>query len=217
MIKKSFAVLGAGRFGRSIAEALYTIGEEVLVIDKNETAAEAVAENVTQTVIGNYSEEAVLRAAGVQNVDTVIIASSSDVKSSILAAVILREMGVKYIIARAADKTHAKILEKIDVDTVIMPERDMGERLAHKLTSSNFLEYIELSDSFSIAEVNCPSKFFHKTIKDIDIRNKYKVNIIAIENNGEVNAAPMPGTKLRSHDVLIIIGSNKDIEDFKNL
>lgn len=217
MTKKSFAVLGAGRFGRSVAEALYGMGEEVLVIDKDESVVEAVADEVTQAVIGNYCEEAVLRAAGVQNVDTVIIASSNDIQSSILAAVILREMGAKYVIARAADKIHAKILEKIDVDMVIMPERDMGERLAHKITSTNFLEYIELSESFSIAEVNCPPKFVNKTIKDVDIRNKYGLNIIAIENSGSVNVSPMPETKFCSGDVLIVVGTNKEIEDLKTL
>lgn len=217
MKKKSFAVLGAGRFGRSVAQALYGIGEEVLVIDKDEGVAESLANEVTQAVIGNYCEEAVLRAAGVQNVDTVIIASSGDIKSSILAAVTLREMGAKYVIARAADKMHAKILEKIDVDMVIMPERDMGERLAHKITSTNFLEYIELSDSFSIAEVNCPAKFINKTIKDVDIRNKYGVNIIAVENAGNVNVSPKPETKMRTGDVLILVGTNKEIEYLKTL
>ncbi len=127
----------------------------------------------------------------------------------------MREMGAKYIIARAADKMHAKILEKIDVDMVILPERDMGERLAHKITSTNFLEYIELSDSFSIAEVKCPSKFFGKTIRGIDMRNKYGLNIIAIENNGQVNVSPMPETKFRADDVLIVVGPNKEIEDLK--
>ncbi len=215
MAKKSFAVLGAGRFGRSIASVLYEMGEEVLVIDKDENVAESIANEVTQAVIGNYCEESVLRAAGVQNVDSVIIASSSDIKSSILAAVTLRDLGAKYIIARASDKTHAKILEKIDVDMVIMPERDMGERLAHKITSTNFLEYIELSDSFSIAEVKCPSRFIHKTIRDINIRNKYGVNIIAIENGGEVQVSPMPEMKFRTGDVLIVIGTNKDIEELR--
>jgi len=219
MKKKSFAVLGAGRFGRSLATALDDMGEEVIIIDKSEAVMDAVAKMDTaiQTVIGNYADENVLKAAGVRNVDTVIIAASSDLSTSILAAVTLKEMGIKDIIAKASDKVHAKILEKLGVDMVIMPEHDMGKRLASKITSSNFLEYIEVSDSFSIAEINCPRKFFNKSIKDIDIRNKYGLNIIAIENNGDVNISPKPDEKFKDKDVLIVVGSNADIEKLKGL
>jgi len=215
--EKSFMILGAGRFGRSIARTLYKLGNEVFVIDEDEDIIEDIADEVTHAVIGDCCDEVVLRTAGVNNFDMVIVALSEDMKSSILATVTLKELGAKYVIARATDKTHMKILEKIGADMVIMPEQEMGERLANKITSSKFLDYIELSDKYSIAEVDCPAKWVGKTFKELDVRGKHRINVIAVEHDEELMIIPGPDYRICENDIFVTIGSNDDIRNIKNL
>lgn len=217
MANKSFMVLGAGRFGRSVAETLSKLGNEVFVIDENEDVIEDIADKVTHAVIGDCCDEAVLRTAGVNNFDVVIVALSENMKSSILATVTLKELGAKQIIARATDRTHEKILEKIGADMVILPETEMGEKLAHKITSSKFLDYIELSDKYSIAEIESPSKWVGKTLSELDVRGKYKINIIAVEHDGELTIIPGANYKICEDDIFVAVASNEDIQNLKKL
>ncbi|MCX7715507.1 MAG: TrkA family potassium uptake protein [Clostridia bacterium] len=215
MSKKSFMILGAGRFGISLAETLSKLGHEVFVIDSDEDVVQNVSETVTHAIIGDCCDESVLRSVGVSNFDTVIVALSENMKSSILATVLLKELNAKYIIARAIDKTHMKILEKIGADMVVMPETEMGEKLAYQITSSKFLDYIELSDKFSIAEIACPPKWIDKTLAELNVRGKYGINVIAVEHNEEIKIIPDPDYKIRAKDIFVVIGSNDDIQALK--
>lgn len=217
MAKKNFMILGAGRFGSSLAKTLVNLGNEVLIVDENPDVVQTISESVTHAIIGDCSDEGVLRSLGVSNFDTVIVALSENMKSSILATVTLKELGANYVIARATDRTHAKILEKIGAEKVIMPENEMGERLAHQITSSKFLDYIELSDQFSIAEIPCLHKWISKTLRDLDLRGKYKINVIAVEHNDNIEIMQDSDYRVQPGDMFVVIGHNDDIHRLQNL
>lgn len=216
MANKSFMILGAGRFGRSLAETLVHLGNEVAIVDEDEDIIQDIADNVTHAFIGDCSDENALKAFGVSNYDTVVVALSENMTASILATVTLKELNAKYIIARAIDNTHKKILEKIGADMIVMPEHEMGKKIAHQITSSKFLDYIELSDKYSIAEIECPSKWMSKTLKELDIRGKYKINVIAVERDDQI-IIPNAEYKFNTSDILVTLGNNKDIHFLQSL
>lgn len=215
MAKKSFLVLGAGRFGTSVAITLDKLGQEVCVIDKDEDAVQDISGKVTHCIIGDCCDEAVLKSIGAPNFDTVIVALSQDMQASILITVILKEIGVKHVMSRAQDDIHRKILEKIGADEVLMPEQQMGDKLAHRLASVKRLNDLELSDEFSVAQIECPAKWVGKNPITLDVRNKYGINIIAVERGDEVRLAIMGDDKFKKDDVLVIVGRNEDIEAIK--
>ena len=155
--KKQFAVLGLGRFGRSIARTLSENGAEVLAVDNDMELVQDISEYVTHAVMADITDETDLRNLGLGNFDVVIIATGSHLESSVLAVLLAKEMGVPYVIAKALDENHKKILEKIGVDRVILPEREMGVHIANKLLYGNFFELTEISDDVSIAEEKYPS------------------------------------------------------------
>lgn len=210
-MKKSFAVLGLGRFGQSIAKTLYELGHEVLVIDESEEIIQAISGYVTHAIEGDCTDESVLSAVGVRNFDVAVVAIGQDIQSSILVTVMLKDMGVKYVVAKAQSMIHAKILSKVGADRVIFPERDMGIRVAHMLTDVNFVDFIELSEDYSIVEINCPQKWVGKTLRELDVRAKYGINIMAIKNGGDINVSPQSEQILSDGDILIMIGANKDL------
>lgn len=212
MAKKSFLVLGAGRFGRSVALTLDRLGQEVCVIDKESDIIQDIAENVTHSIIGDCCDEAVLKSIGAQNFDTVIVALSQDMQASILITVLLKELGVPHVMARAQDDIHRKILEKVGADEVIMPEQQMGDKLAHRLSSIKMLKDLELSDEFSVVQIVCPPKWVGKNPITLDVRNKYGINIIAVERGDEVKLAITGSDKFLKTDVLVVVGKNEDIE-----
>lgn len=212
MAKKSFMIMGAGRFGTSIAETLYRLGNEVFVIDENEDVIDEISDKVTHAIIGDCCDEKVLKTLGVSNFDTVIISMSENMKSSILATVLLKELGAKFVIARAADKMHMKILEKIGADMVVLPEKEIGEKLAYQITSSKFLDYIELSDKYSIAEIVCPAKWLDKTLSELNIREKYGINIMAVERSDQIMIIPPPDYRAKAKDIFVVIGENDNIQ-----
>lgn len=212
MARKSFLVLGAGRFGTSVSLTLKRLGQEVCVIDENSEVIQDMAEQVTHAIIGDCCDEAVLKSVGVSNFDVVIVSLSQNMQTSILATVLTKEMGAKYVIARAQDDMHRKILEKVGADEVIMPELEMGGKLAHRLSSVKRLNDLELSDEFSVVQIKCPSKWIGKDPISLDIRNKYGLNVIAIERGEEIKLAVTGSDKFRREDVIVIIGKNEDIE-----
>lgn len=140
-----------------------------------------------------------------------IVAIGSNIQSSILISMIVKELGVKHVVAKAQSELHAKLLYKIGVDRVVFPERDMGIRLAHNLVSSNVLDFIELSSDYSIVEMAALDEWQGKTLKDLDFRRKYGLNVIAIKRNGEMNVSPRAEEKIEENDVLVVIGDNERI------
>lgn len=216
VIKKQFAVLGLGRFGRSIAKTLSENGAEVLAVDKNMELVQDIAEYVTHAVIADITDEMDLRNLGLGNFDVVIIGTGSHLESTVLAILLAKEMGVPYVIAKALDENHKKILEKIGVDRVILPEREMGIHIANKLLYGNFFELTEISDDVSIAEVVPKKEWIGKSIIESDIRAKYDLNIIAIRQQEDIIASPKPTYVIQQNDILIVLGENINIQNFLN-
>ncbi|MDQ6596794.1 TrkA family potassium uptake protein [Bacillus salipaludis] len=213
-MKKSFAVIGLGRFGGSICRTLTEEGIEVLAIDKNEERVNEYSMIASHAAVGDTTDEAVLKSLGIRNFDHVIVAIGDDIQSSILTTLILKELGVPNITVKAQNDYHEKVLRKIGADQVVHPERDMGRRIANNLASNNVLDYLELSDDHSIVEIVANGKIAEHTIMDLDIRKKYGLNIVAIKRGEELIVSPQAKETLRVNDVLVVIGSDVDIDRF---
>ena len=208
---KQFAIIGMGRFGSSIARTLYSLGNDVLAIDFVEERIEDVSDYVTHAVIADATDEQTLIALGLRNFDTAVITIGSDIQASILICLLCKEMGIKEVIAKAANELHARVLRKIGVDRVVFPERDMGMRLAHNLVSSNILDFIELSSDHSLVEINVHEGWEGKSLKDLDMRVNYGVNVMAIKHAGSINISPRGEDLVERGDTLVVIGANEDI------
>ena len=209
MSKKQFVVIGLGRFGSSIATTLYSLGNDVLVIDKNEDLIQDIASEVTHAVQADATDENALRALGIRNFDVAIISIGGDIQSSVMATLILRELGVKYIIAKGNGELHAKVLYKIGADRVVLPEKDMGVRVAHNIISSSILDYIELSSDYSIMEVKAFEDWVGKDLKSLNLRKKYGINVIAIKKGEKINLNPAADDKVCKDNVIVAIGSKE--------
>lgn len=215
-MKKQFAVIGLGRFGGSICRTLSEQGVEVLAVDNDEDRVNEFSSIATHAVIADSTDETVLKSLGLRNFDHVIVAIGDNIQASILTTLILKEMGVVKVTAKAQNDYHEKVLRKIGADFVIHPERDMGTRIAHNITSSSVLDYLELSDEHSILEVVAGKKMGGKTLIDLDVRARFGVNIVAIKEGGEINVSPRADQIVQEGDILIVIGADEDIERFRN-
>jgi trk system potassium uptake protein TrkA len=209
--KRQFAVIGLGRFGSSVAKYLAELGYEVLAVDDNAQRVQDISQIVTHAVIADSTDEEAMSALGIRNFDVVVIAIGQDIQSSILTTLILKDLGVPYIIVKAQNELHGKVLNKIGADKVVFPERDMGLRVAHHLISPNILEHIELSVDYSIVEMKVPVSMVGKNLKQLDIRLKYNCNVLAVKRNGEMNITPRADESLMTDDVLVIVGKNDQL------
>ncbi|GJM78680.1 potassium transporter Trk [Paenibacillus sp. HMSSN-139] len=170
MKTQQFVVIGLGRFGSSLALELMDLGYEVLGIDRNEELVEEMSDQLTHAVVADATDEEVLKSLGVRNFDCGIVAIGNDIQMSILAAILLKDLGIKTVVAKAISVLHGRALEKLGVDRVIYPERDMGIRVAHQLVTPNLLDYIELSKEYSIVEMNVPACLNQKSLGDLNPR-----------------------------------------------
>ena len=217
MAKKQFVILGLGRFGASIATTVYNLGHDVLAIDTDEDRIQEIADNVTHAVQMDATDENSLRTLGVRNFDVAVVTIGNNIQASIMATLLVKEMGVKYIIAKGNSEMHAKVLYKIGADRVILPEHDMGVRVAHNLVSSNILDYIELSAEYSMVEIEALSEWNDKSIKDIKIRGKYGINVVAIKNGNSINVSPSAEYVIKDKDILVALGSSEDLSKFESM
>ncbi|KIL18724.1 potassium channel family protein [Bacillus safensis] len=215
MPKKEFAVIGLGRFGGSICKALSEEGLEVLAIDLNEDRVNEYAQIASHAVIGDSTDEAVLKNLGMRNFDHVIVAIGENIQASILTTIILKELGVKLVTVKAQNDYHEKLLNKIGADRVVHPERDMGKRIAHKIITNNVIEYLELSDEYGLIEVEANGHLENQSLLDLDIRARYQINIVAIKRGKEVIISPLAHEQIQKSDILIVIGAMKDIARFE--
>lgn len=217
MAIKQYAVIGLGRFGTSIARRLHEAGQEVLGIDVSEVRVEDADLYVTHAIVADSTEEKALTSIGIRNFDCVIVAIGNDMQASILTVMLLKDLGVKKIIAKALGKRHGKVLEHIGADWIIYPERDMGERVANQLLSPNMLNYIELSKEYNIEEIMIPSKMAEKNLRELDIRAKYNVSVIAIVSEGDIIISPSPDQIIHKGDLLVVIGNKDDLANFSSI
>jgi trk system potassium uptake protein TrkA len=215
--KQQYAVIGLGRFGTSIARRLHAAGEEVLGIDISEERVEDAEPYITQGIIADSSDKKALIPLDIDNFDCVIVAIGNDIQASILTVMLLKNIGVKKMIAKAVGKRHGQVLEAIGVDWIIYPERDMGERVANQLLTPNRLDYIELYNEYNIEEIMIPARMAGKSLRELDIRAKYKINVISILRNGDVVVSPTPDELLHREDILVTLGKKNDLEKFSKL
>ena len=212
-MKQNFAIIGLGRFGGSLCETLVESGQEVLAIDKDEDRINEFMNIATHAVVANAQDEMTLRSLGLRNFDHVIVAIGEDIQASILVTLMAKEMGVPKVTAKAQNEYHAKVLYKIGADRVVHPERDMGVKVAHNLVSNNILDYLELSDEYSLAEVKVSNdKFFNKNIRELNFRQKFGLNIVAIRRGGNLIISPLADELVLKNDCLLIIGADEDVE-----
>ncbi|MDQ0155843.1 potassium channel family protein [Robertmurraya andreesenii] len=214
-MKKEFAVIGLGRFGGSIVRELAKQGLEVMAIDNKEERVNEYSMIASHAVMGDTTDESVLKSLGIRNFDHVIVAIGDDIQASILTTLILKELGVQNITVKAQNDYHEKVLLKIGADTVVHPERDMGRRIAHKLNSNSILDYLELSDKHSIVEIVAGEGLVGHTIIELDIRARYGINIVAIKRGDEINVSPQASEMILKNDILIVIGADSDINRFE--
>ncbi len=212
-MKKKFALIGLGRFGRSICHTLIDAGQEVLVIDSNKKKINEFNDIATHAVLANAQDEQILRSVGIRNFDHVIIAIGEDIQASILVALMIKDMGVPFVTAKAQNEYHGKVLEKIGVDYVIHPERDSGIRIAHQVVSKNIIDYLKLSDEYSLVELKVTNSFFYnKSLVEIDFRVKFGLVIIGIRRNVEIIISPKAEECIKENDSLILVGGIDNLD-----
>ena len=214
---KSYIVIGLGRFGSALARQLCRLGAEVLAMDVRSDLVQQIANDVTHAVVGDAQDKEVLRALGARNFDCAIIAIGDDLAASVLTTMNLKELEVPYIVCKAHDETHRRVLEKLGVDRVVIPEKEHGERLARSLHSHNVLEYIELSEAYGILEVPAPKSWIGKTLKELNVRAKLGVNIIAVKNEEKTNVSPSADYCIQAGDVMVVLGENYALEAVQKL
>ena len=210
---KSFCIIGLGRFGRALAETLAAARKEVLVIDNDEKNIEMIADSVDGAILGDVTEESVLRAAGVADYDCVALCISENVNDSVMATILLRELGAKYILARAADERHARVLEKLGANRVVLPESDIGRRIGLALSHEGVQQYTEFSEDTAIVEMEVPARWVGKTLLELDVRKKMNINVITVhkKNMRKKGISVDPNAKFAAGDAVTVIGHQDDI------
>ena len=209
---KSYVVIGLGRFGSGLARNLCQLGAEVLAIDIRGDLVQQIANDVTHAVVGDGQDKEVLRALGVRNFDCAIIAIGDNLAASVLTVMNLKELEVPYLVCKAHDVTYGRVLEKLGVDRVVIPELEQAQRLARILHSRNVLDYIELSTDYGILEVPAPKAWIGKSLKELNVRAKLDINIIAVKNGEKTNVSPSADYQICSGDVLAVLGDNVALE-----
>lgn len=215
MAKKQFLVIGLGRFGSELAKTLFKLGNDVLAVDKNEELVENIADDVTHAVTIDSTDENALKSLGISNFDVAIVSIGDDLESSVLITLILKDLGINYIVCKAQNDLHEKVLKKIGADKVVRPEKDMGRKTAYNLVSSSVLDYIQLSRDYAIMEIEAPKEWYNKTLIDVDVRKKYNINIIGIKRGHNINIAPSGEDVIKEKDVLVTLSSHENFSKFK--
>lgn len=215
MARRQFAVIGLGRFGSAMATTLAELGQDVIGVDGNPERVRQLADAITQAVELDATDERALRSVGIQDVDVAVVSIGENIESSLLVVMQLGELGVRTIVAKAVTPLHGRILEKLGVSRVIFPEREMAVRIAHGLVLPNVIDYIELSSEFSIVELPAPEMFVGRTLKQLELRPKYGLTLIAIKRRPSAHAplvtsvAPAADETIEAGDVLSLLGSNE--------
>ena len=214
---KSYLVIGLGRFGGEVARSLCRQGCEVLAMDVSSDLVNQIAGEVTHAVVGNAQDKEVLRALGAGSFDCAIIAIGDNLAASVLTTMNLKELNVPYIVCKAHDATHRTVLEKLGVDRVVIPEYEYPDKLARNLVSHNVLEYIELSEDYGILEVPAPKSWVGKTLRELNVRAKLGVNIIAVNSGEKTSVSPAADYSIGAGDVLVVLGDTKSLKAVQKL
>jgi len=214
-LKKQFAVIGLGRFGSSVARTLAALGHQVIAIDTDEARVEAMMDVVTTAVQADGRNLETLKTLGIRNVDVAVVSVAENIEANILITLMVKEMGVKCVVAKAANDQHGKVLEKIGADKVVYPERDMGVRVANTLSSGNVLDQIDLSSEYSIVEIVAPKRIIGSTLGQLNLRARHGVIVMAIKRDDKIIAAPGADDVIEEGDIMVLVGENKDLEKLR--
>lgn len=216
MKNKQYVVLGLGIFGSSVATTLSRGGKEVLAIDKDMVNVEKMADIVTKAVQADSTDIDQLRVLGVEDFDVAIVAIGDQLEASILTVMNLKELGVKYILAKAKNKQFMQILEKVGADEVVRPEKDMGDKIAKRLLRNRIIDLVELDGGYSVVEMKAPKSWVGKTIKLLNVRAIYDFNIIGIkkENESKLRMSINPDDVIKAGDQFLLVANTKNIENF---
>jgi trk system potassium uptake protein len=212
--KKTFAVIGLGRFGKAVLNELIALDNEVLAIDIDESAVNEVAGIASHALICDATDEEPLLNIGIKNIDHVVVAIGENVQASILTSLILKELEVKEITVKANNSNHERVLRKIGIQDIIHPEADMGKRIARRITSRFISETLELSKKYSLVELRAAGKILNKTLMDLDLRKRFGINVVAIKRGDEI-LVPDAEELITEKDIIIVVGSNPSIEKFE--
>ncbi len=212
-MKKQFIVLGLGSFGASVAVTLQQMGCDVAAVDQDMECVEAVADQVAYAMQADIGNPELLQSLGSKNFDGIVIASSENLEGSIMAVLSAKEMGIPYVLCKAHNKKYAEVLRKVGADAVVFPEKEMGKRIARNLVSGNLADWIALSPDYSVVEAAVPKKWVGKTLRELDVRKIYGVNVIGIKEGERVEITPDPNMLLKAGMILMLVGSNEALED----
>ena len=214
---KSVLVIGMGRFGRHFASKMSALGNEVMIVDKNAEVVERYASTVADAQIADCMNENVLSSLGVHHFDLCFVAIGDDFESSLVITALLKEFDAKYVVAKAKSSIQADLLHRIGADEVVYPEREMAEKLAVRYNATNVFDYIELTEEYAIYEIPVRYSWIGKTITELDIRRKYRLNIIAVKVGNELNIMPGPDYCFDEHDHVVVIGTADDVNRLAKL
>ena len=213
---KEIAVIGLGQFGGSAVKQLHKLSADVTVIDISESKVKYYEDYAVECIVGSATDEKMLKTIGIEHYDEVIIAIGENIQTSILCTLILKELGVESITAKAQSNHHGKLLKKVGADNVLQPETEMGIRLANQLVNMSLVDYMEISDDTAIVEYDANERFINSALINIGIREKFGLNVIAIKRNKEVIVPPDPQMNILENDVLVIIGKIKNLNRFES-
>jgi trk system potassium uptake protein TrkA len=216
---RRFAVIGAGSFGFHVAKALYESKNQVIAIDRHKEKVQAIEPHCTSAIVQDVTDIEALKGLGLDEMDAVIVSTGADIKPSILICFHLSRMGVKRIIAKAEDDDHGEILTQLGAAEIIRPEREMAQRLALRLTSPNILDFLPLEEEYTIAQIEPPRSFIGKSLMELELRKRYKVNVIAVKELVPERFVMVPGAEftVKDSDILVILGKKADLAKIKEL
>ena len=215
---KTFLIIGLGRFGAAAAEKLYDMGHEVLIIDRDEALVRRVADKATHAAIGDAQQMQVLKAAGAGECDCAIVAIGEDLAASVVITMNLKDLGIPHIVCKAQNEIYKRALERVGADRVVIPEREMALRMVYSLGSASFLDYIEFSSEYGIAEISAPVRWLGQNLKELDVRGKYHVNVLTLKRqDGTVLMSPGAEDKILEGDTVMVMGKNQDLARLQSL
>lgn len=215
---KTFLIIGLGRFGAAAAEKLYELGHEVLVIDESEEMVRRAADKATHAAIGDAQQMQVLRAAGAGECDCAIVAIGEDLAASVVITMNLKDLGIPHIICKAQNETYKRALLRVGADRVVIPEREMALRMVYSLGSASFLDYIEFSSEYGIAEISAPAQWQGQSLMELNVRGKYHVNVLTVKRqDGTVLMSPGAEDRIQPGDTVMVMGKNQDLSRLQSL
>ena len=217
MVKKEFVVFGLGIFGKSVANTLADSGCEVLVVDNNEDKIQEIASSVTYAVKADVTDVDALEGLGISNFDGAVVGIGDNLEASVMVTILAKELGIPYVLAKAQNEMHAKVLKKVGADMVVFPEKETGVRIANNLLMGNFFDAVELSSTFSMMELDVLEEWDGHSLRELNLRAKYKINVIGLKRNNCLDINPDADLPLSRGDVVVIIGRNEVLNKLANM